>query len=545
MSAGGPLSQPIPVARSILWAPAPGGGGPRPANIPFPVFLSQAALTAIYEHVAASPARSGQGTLGFLLGDLCECPDTNVSYLVVDAALRLNQTIYGDRTRDLVTRLWDKIEAQLEEQQAHLIGWYHTHPPLPLALSPDDLETHEYYFAEPWQVALLVGTDPEEPAGALFRAGGDEASGATPLPFYELLAEESIRPGGKKRSFVTWKNYRAYNPVMPQPTPRGLTRPEPEAEPEPEPELEPEFAESEPEPEAEPEAEPEPEPTPPPPRREEKTSELKFLTTAEDFAAPVAPPPPPSSQPRSRAAPPPPAPPPVTPAAEEESAAPEWPAEYEEGGEAVAEEYAEPPAPPPPPPPPKPRKRRRRRSWRGLWRTLIGLVLIGGAAGAYWWFQPKLPPLKVPQAVKDLPTRVVSWVKTLPFLKRRPAPSKAPPRPTPARPAPARAPAQAASPQPVTPPPPSPYAKLDAIGDEVTLVTQSFNARAADFGRGQLACAGLARALATVEQRWTAYTNARSAVGVLDAARAARDQTLYAGVDAAERRFDKSGCERQ
>src|SRR6266542_2694569 len=89
MSAGGPLSQPIPVARSILWAPAPGGGGPRPANIPFPVFLSQAALTAIYEHVAASPARSGQGTLGFLLGDLCECPDTNVSYLVVDAALRL------------------------------------------------------------------------------------------------------------------------------------------------------------------------------------------------------------------------------------------------------------------------------------------------------------------------------------------------------------------------------------------------------------------------------------------------------------------------
>jgi len=180
-----------------------------------------------------------------------------------------------------------------------------------------------------------------------------------------------------------------------------------------------------------------------------------------------------------------------------------------------------------------------------VWRTLIGLVLIGGAAGAYWWFQPKLPPLKVPQSVKDLPTRVVSWVKTLPFVKRRPAPSKAPPRPTPAPPAPARPPAQAARPQPVTPPPPpSPYARLDAIGDEVTLVVQSFNARAAEFGRGQLACAGLVRALATVEQRWTAYTDARSAAGVLDAQHTVRDQTLYAGVDAAERRFDKSGCER-
>src|SRR5437867_11414731 len=217
MDAGSPLRRPIPVALSILWAP-PLGGGVRPAEIPFPIFLSQVALTAISEHVA-TPLRAGQGVLGFLLGDLCECPETNVSYLVIDAALRLNQAIHGDRTRDLVTRLWDKIQAQLEEQQAHLIGWYHTHPPLPLGLSPDAVETHEYYFAEPWQVALLLETDPAPPAAAFFRAGGGDAWVGTPLPFYELLQEESIRPGGKKRSFVTWKNYRAYNPVVPAPAP--------------------------------------------------------------------------------------------------------------------------------------------------------------------------------------------------------------------------------------------------------------------------------------------------------------------------------------
>ncbi len=216
MGEGGPLRRPIPVARSILWAPP--SGGPRPGEIPFPIFLSQAALTAIYEHVATA-VRPGQGILGFLLGDLCECPETNVSYLVIDAALRLNQVIYSDRSRDVVTRLWDKIATQLEEQQAHLIGWYHTHPPLPLTLSEHDVETHEHYFAEPWQVALLVGTDAAEPAGGFFRAGGDDWIG-TPLPFYELLNEDSIRPDGKKRSFVTWKNYRAYNPVVPQATSR-------------------------------------------------------------------------------------------------------------------------------------------------------------------------------------------------------------------------------------------------------------------------------------------------------------------------------------
>src|SRR2546430_6558564 len=66
----GPLRQPIPVARSILWSPAgEDGGGQRPGHLPFPVFLAQSALTAIHEHVAA-PARPGQGVLGFLFGEI-------------------------------------------------------------------------------------------------------------------------------------------------------------------------------------------------------------------------------------------------------------------------------------------------------------------------------------------------------------------------------------------------------------------------------------------------------------------------------------------
>src|SRR6266568_8922150 len=217
MTTPGPLRQPIPVGRSILWSPA-SAGPKRPGNILFPVFLSQAALTAILEHLA-TPHRPGQGILGFLLGDQCECPETGVSYLVIDVAVRLNQAIYGDRTRDVVTRLWDHIQQQLEQQRASLIGWYHTHAPLPLTLSGHDVETHEHYFAEPWQVTLLLGTDPEEPAAAFFRAGPDESWVSTPLPFYELLAAESIRPDGKKRSFVTWKNHRAYNPVTPPAAP--------------------------------------------------------------------------------------------------------------------------------------------------------------------------------------------------------------------------------------------------------------------------------------------------------------------------------------
>src|SRR5256886_6629970 len=275
----------------------------RPGNITFPVFLSQAALTAILEHVA-TPPRAGRGVLGFLLGDACECPETGVSYLLIDVALRLNQAIYGDRTRDVVTRLWDHIQLQLEQQRASLIGWYHTHAPLPLTLSGHDVETHEHYFAEPWQVALLLGTDPAEPAASFFRAGTDEAWTGTSQPFYELLAPESIRPDGKKRSFVTWKNYRAFNPA----TPTGSTAPAAVTQVTPRVAAKPPGA-----PKFTPAPPPRPTPPPPPPepeREPEDHGELRFLTAAEDM-----PPPPPLPPPPRHVAPPPPARPPVPPPA--------------------------------------------------------------------------------------------------------------------------------------------------------------------------------------------------------------------------------------
>ena len=572
----GPLRQPIPVARSILWSPeSAGGGAQRPGHMPFPVFLAQSALTAIHEHVA-TPARPGQGVLGFLLGDLCECPETNVSYLVIDAALRLNQAIYGDRTRDVITRLWDRVQEQLETQQAHLIGWYHTHPPLPLSLTEHDVETHEHYFGEPWQVTLLLGTDPEEPAAGFFRAGPDESWLATPLPFYELLAPESIRPDGKKRSFVTWKNHRAYNPVTPPAAPTLRT---PAAKPPSEPRFTPASAKPQPPPPPAPPppAPPPPSPPPPPPppapppRREDDRHELKFLTAAED----VPPPPPPRAPPPPRRHTPPPRPaPPLPPEPEPEpepdavepmasddggAAAPIWPDEFEDREHAaeaeVPEELLQ----------PVPRARRRGKRRRGLWATLFVLLIAAGGAGAYWWFQPELPLPEwstitskwsaITSTISGKVSAISGKVSALKAKLRRAPPTPAPPQPraqTPSRPA--TQPATAAAPtgpapsqrppsQPV-PSQPAPRARLDVAGDSLTQVVRTFDERASQFARGQVPCAGLARGLTAVENRWIAYNTARRNAGVLDAAHAARDQTLYAGVDSVERRFEQSGCPR-
>src|SRR5207247_4999357 len=126
------------------------------------------------------------------------------------APLQAARAITATRTRNVRTGVGDRVLEQPETPHAHLIGWSPTPPPLPLSLTEHDVETHEQYFGEPWQVALLLGTDPEEPAAGFFRAGPDEAWTSTPMAFYELLGPESIRPDGKKRSFVTWKNHRAY-----------------------------------------------------------------------------------------------------------------------------------------------------------------------------------------------------------------------------------------------------------------------------------------------------------------------------------------------
>jgi hypothetical protein len=550
MSTGAPLRQPIPVGRSILWSPVT-GGAKRPDDIPFPIFFSQAALTAIHEHIA-TPHRPGQGILGFLLGDLCECPDTNVSYLVIDLALRLNQPIYGDRTRDVVTRLWDPIQGQLEEQRAQLLGWYHTHPPHPLVLSAHDVETHEHYFAERWQVALLLASDAAEPGGSFFRAGGDDAWISTPLPFYELLSDDSIRPDGKKRSFMTWTDYRAFNPATPAAAGGAAPSPAPTRAAPPRPPSGPRFT---PTPRATPAA-------PPPPA---DSGELKFLTAAEDMPPPLpASPPRPARPSRPEPAPPRPAPEPRA-APVPEPAASLWPEEFEEP--AAPEALEEAPAPPPPPRVRRPRRPLSRRLRRALWVIVIGAL----AAGAYWWFQPSLPLPTVSattiantwstltdkwsatwSALTGKVSAVVSRLRRVATAPPPRAPSAPQPGPAPRRPAPQPVPAPTAPPSTAAPRPGAPIAvppsdaavRLDQIRDSLTRAVRTFADRRALFARSQLTCTELARSLQGVESRWVAYTAARRVSGALDATRVAPDQPLYASVDSVERRFEQSGCPR-
>jgi len=86
---------------------------------------------------------------------------------------------------------------------------------------------------------------------------------------------------------------------------------------------------------------------------------------------------------------------------------------------------------------------------------------------------------------------------------------------------------------------------MDALADTVELAVKAFDVRARLFESRKMTCPDLARGLVQMESRWTAYTLAsESGRSERDSARAARDQTLAAAVDAAERAFTRTSCAR-
>ncbi|HET7791111.1 MAG TPA: hypothetical protein VFK78_09975, partial [Gemmatimonadales bacterium] len=153
--------RPLPLARALFWNPV-SAGNRRAESGGFPIFFAQEAIQALLDHVRSQPDAA---LLGFLTGKTCEDPATHQPFIIIDSTLRLNQPVYGDKTTIVVERLWNRVQDQILKNRTSLLGWYHTHPPLEVALSTLDIETHRKFFTQPWQVAVVAGTEAGEPAG--------------------------------------------------------------------------------------------------------------------------------------------------------------------------------------------------------------------------------------------------------------------------------------------------------------------------------------------------------------------------------------------
>lgn len=193
----------MPVPRAILWHPDQGDPSrSRPAG--YVIFVEQNALLAIQEHADATP---DEGILGFLVGDLCRDPESNLRYLIIDSTVRLTQRVYGDKTAGVVGKLWRRVQDELAKSGGTLLGWYHSHPPEGLGLTPDDLETHRRHFDQPYHTAVVLARQERGAVAGFFRPGETPRTITALLPFFELVPEEVMATEGHKRSRLPWVNY--------------------------------------------------------------------------------------------------------------------------------------------------------------------------------------------------------------------------------------------------------------------------------------------------------------------------------------------------
>ncbi|HET7584833.1 MAG TPA: hypothetical protein VFK13_08000 [Gemmatimonadaceae bacterium] len=244
------LRKSLPLAAAIRWTPDDGHGDP--AWDRYDVFITQDALRGVDRHVWTAPDRE---LLGFLLGDLYECPESGEVYVIVHAVVRTEHEIDEEAVEQIPEQVWRDTMTAVRTRRARVVGWYRSAPYVGQAPTAADVATHRSRFPEPWQVGLVVATS-GPPAGAVFRVvegaagggsaargvaaagagtgagagaaggeGSDSLGAAASLgvlggsrgifsPFLELLHKDALPEGdGPKSSVIDWENYVAGEPV--------------------------------------------------------------------------------------------------------------------------------------------------------------------------------------------------------------------------------------------------------------------------------------------------------------------------------------------
>lgn len=190
-----PIKTPLPSKRASRWNSPYDAAGLQPL---VKVFLTQPAYSRICVH-SVSDMKNEVG--GILVGQWC-LDENHQQFVVIEHALPARHTrqgsVYVTFTQDSLVDIHDQIDENYKGQK--IVGWYHTHPSMGVFLSHYDTWLHHHFFAEPWQVALVV-----EPvsasAGFFVRQKQGLLDPTRYFGFYEL-------DGSYGRSMVYWTNLR-------------------------------------------------------------------------------------------------------------------------------------------------------------------------------------------------------------------------------------------------------------------------------------------------------------------------------------------------
>jgi proteasome lid subunit RPN8/RPN11 len=150
----------------------------QPPQCPFPIEWSAAALDPI--RIAATDAffsipHGGAEIGGVLFGTRKEGRVLILAARPLECEHAFGPTfILSDADHGRLRALLDEGCRDLRAQGVEAVGWYHSHTRSEIFLSAQDIEIHNRYFPNPWEVALVVRPHRTRPmrAGFFFREAG-------------------------------------------------------------------------------------------------------------------------------------------------------------------------------------------------------------------------------------------------------------------------------------------------------------------------------------------------------------------------------------
>ncbi len=118
-----------------------------------PTFVSVDAWQEMLQHL-------GQGgdleVTGLLVG--APCLQGAQEFLDITGVLPAVEATGSSYHVTIDQAAWERLLARQEDRDPseRIAGWYHSHPSLGIFLSEQDRFVHRHFFAQPWQVALVV-----------------------------------------------------------------------------------------------------------------------------------------------------------------------------------------------------------------------------------------------------------------------------------------------------------------------------------------------------------------------------------------------------
>jgi hypothetical protein len=168
--------------------------------------------------------RGGAEIGGILLGEYAPGRLTISGYQALECEHAFGPS-FALSPNDLI-RLADMIRST-PGGGADVVGWYHSHTRSEILLSDADLEIHNRYFPEPWQVALVMKPSAFKPArvGFFFRDSGGRIRTDSAWEEFELqplAAAPAPAPGVEPPGAA-----RRDRPLSPRTAPQAAPEPEP------------------------------------------------------------------------------------------------------------------------------------------------------------------------------------------------------------------------------------------------------------------------------------------------------------------------------